>query len=285
MKNSKIQFPSYFDNNNFKSIGLDTKTFINYTHNCTEIENILLEINNPFLLFVKEGQVKLSTKDKTCYVQENDLIIVNNGNYIMSEDLSEDNNFSAILFFLNDHFLKFLSESYSPIMSVFTSNYDLYRLSINYQLKLYVESLFMLFQERDSILLNKEFLELKTKEFLHYLSKINVVKLSDTTFKTEQEKLLYVMENKWKDHSIKELAFLCHMSISKFKRKFSEIYATTPGNWIKEKKLQLAKRLLLNSKKSVDEVSEELGFKNTRYFSRVFKESFRVTPLQFKSQD
>ncbi len=285
MRNHQIFFPSYFEQNRkFKSVDVETKTFVNYSHDSNEIKDILLKINRPFLLYVKNGRVKLSTKDSVWYVHENDLVIVNRGNYIMSEDLSINNHFDALLFFLNDYFIDFLSKSLSPIATIFNSKIDVCKLTFNRSLRFYIESLSVLFEEQDEILLDEEFIRLKSKEFLHYLSKVNKMNVNSAkdVLKDENDKLKYTVEHKWKEHSIKELAFLCHMSISKFKRKFSEIYQTTPGVWIKEKKLQEAKEILLSSDISIIEVSELLGFKNSRYFSKVFKEKFKVCPREFR---
>jgi AraC-like DNA-binding protein len=40
--------------------------------------------------------------------------------------------------------------------------------------------------------------------------------------------------------TVDDLAFLCHMSTSTFKRKFNEIYQTSPQKWLLARRLELA---------------------------------------------
>jgi AraC family transcriptional regulator, exoenzyme S synthesis regulatory protein ExsA len=82
--------------------------------------------------------------------------------------------------------------------------------------------------------------------------------------------------------SLKEYARLCGRSLSAFKRDFKETYQTTPGQWLREKRLQHSKHLLLHTDKPVTEILFESGFKNTSHFSRIFKERFDTSPLQFR---
>lgn len=47
-------------------------------------------------------------------------------------------------------------------------------------------------------------------------------------------------------------------------------------------KIEQAKKLLLSSNKSISEISNELGFENSRYFSTLFKDYTKLTPSDFK---
>ena len=55
-------------------------------------------------------------------------------------------------------------------------------------------------------------------------------------------------------------------------------------DWILEKKLVEAKRLLLHTEKSVKEIAFELGFDDPGYFSRFFKKYSHITPLAFRME-
>ncbi|MDO4618641.1 MAG: AraC family transcriptional regulator [Clostridia bacterium] len=54
--------------------------------------------------------------------------------------------------------------------------------------------------------------------------------------------------------------------------------------YILELKLQLATRLLANSKMPVHEISEECGFNSVSYFIGKFKKRFSVTPSKYRSR-
>lgn len=74
---------------------------------------------------------------------------------------------------------------------------------------------------------------------------------------------------------------------------FSEIYfisffkqklGITPHKYIIRQRMQLAKTLLLTTKDSVKSIAVQVGYPNSRYFSRVFYKKFRLTPSEFRAQ-
>ena len=55
-----------------------------------------------------------------------------------------------------------------------------------------------------------------------------------------------------------------------------------PMDWITERTVVLIKFLLLNSDKSIQEISNELNFPNQSFFTRYFKSHTGVTPTAFR---
>ena len=78
--------------------------------------------------------------------------------------------------------------------------------------------------------------------------------------------------------TLEELAFLCGMSLSVFKRKFKAHFATTPGKWLRSRRLEHARSLLSNSSMSVAEICYDSGFESPSSFIRLYKHHFGVTP-------
>ena len=98
-----------------------------------------------------------------------------------------------------------------------------------------------------------------------------------------RESLSEIMEaNYTYNLSLSEFAELSHLSLASFKREFKKVFGTTPGKWLKEKRLDHAGRILSTSSKSISDVAFESGFENTTHFSRVFKEKFHQTPLHYR---
>ena len=50
-----------------------------------------------------------------------------------------------------------------------------------------------------------------------------------------------------------------------------------------ERKMLIAKDLILEDKLSLQEVALSLGFSNYSYFSKVFKKHFNTSPIRFKN--
>jgi AraC-like DNA-binding protein len=86
------------------------------------------------------------------------------------------------------------------------------------------------------------------------------------------------------DHTItvEELAFLCNMSLSTFKRKFSRIYGLPPNKWLLQKRMELAADLLLYQREKPSEVYHKVGYENHSSFTQSFKQVYGVTPSDFQ---
>lgn len=74
--------------------------------------------------------------------------------------------------------------------------------------------------------------------------------------------------------SMDEYAKLCGKSLSTFKRDFKKYFKNTPSKWLKTKRLEYAKTLLLNSDLNINEVCFESGFVNSSHFILTFKSVF-----------
>ena len=59
----------------------------------------------------------------------------------------------------------------------------------------------------------------------------------------------------------------------------------TLTNYINERKMLLAKELILRNEMSLGDLSAYLGYDNYNYFSRLFKRHFGITPTNFKMKN
>jgi len=82
---------------------------------------------------------------------------------------------------------------------------------------------------------------------------------------------------------IEEFAKLCSRSLSAFKRDFKDKFETTPSRWIKAKRLEHAKTLLIESELNINEICYDSGFVNVSHFIKTFKDKYKVSPHQFRS--
>ncbi len=81
---------------------------------------------------------------------------------------------------------------------------------------------------------------------------------------------------------ISQLALMCNMSESQFKREFVSIYHTTPHKWILSRQLNMAAELLENQKLAIKDIAHECGFSNPSHLVKRFKERFGVTPKEYR---
>ena len=93
-----------------------------------------------------------------------------------------------------------------------------------------------------------------------------------------------VQTNIEKNISIADLAFLCNLSLSTFKRRFVKIYGTSPNKWILQRRMEMAKELLRQPGEKPGEVSYKVGYENHSSFTQSFKQAFGITPKDFQKQ-
>jgi AraC-like DNA-binding protein len=81
-------------------------------------------------------------------------------------------------------------------------------------------------------------------------------------------------------YSARKLANLCHVSSRHLARQFNRYTGASPQQWLDDRRILLAKGLLLTGE-SVKTVAIELGYKHSSYFSRRFKQCEKVPPSHF----
>jgi AraC family transcriptional regulator, exoenzyme S synthesis regulatory protein ExsA len=85
--------------------------------------------------------------------------------------------------------------------------------------------------------------------------------------------------------TVEELAFLCNMSLSTFKRRFARIYGNSPNKWLLEKRMEQAAKILLQNSRKASEIYHELGYENLSSFIQSFKQIYGITPKQYQLQN
>ena len=81
--------------------------------------------------------------------------------------------------------------------------------------------------------------------------------------------------------STAELAELCDMSVTNFRRMFTKLFAMPPVEYRMNKRILRAKDLLLSGQYSVSEAAREVGFSDPNYFTRVFRTREGTSPSEF----
>ncbi len=88
-----------------------------------------------------------------------------------------------------------------------------------------------------------------------------------------------LVEKKFRElHQVKDYAKLLFKSPKTLSNLFLKYSDKTPVMVINERIILEAKRLLLYSNKSTDEIAQELGYKNSSHFSKFFKKHEGVSP-------
>jgi len=97
--------------------------------------------------------------------------------------------------------------------------------------------------------------------------------------------IIFIHEHFNEDISVKQLANISCVSKSYISRIFVKKLGVSPIKYLNSIRIDAAKRLLLDSELSVNEISLRVGFNDSLYFSRVFKKLTGVSPTAFRNSN
>lgn len=77
---------------------------------------------------------------------------------------------------------------------------------------------------------------------------------------------------------IDEVASMCCMSLSTFKRHFRVRFQMSPHRWIQSVRMHVAYELVTTCDISIEHIARICGFGNVSYFTHIFRDRFDITP-------
>lgn len=84
------------------------------------------------------------------------------------------------------------------------------------------------------------------------------------------------------EYSLAELSRICLLNEFKVKKGFKELFGTTVFGYLRKMRMDYAEQLLLDASRSVEEVSDLLGYEHAQHFSIAFKKYRGVNPSTIK---
>ena len=248
-----------------------------------EIAKQQIILNQNTFSFLIEGNKEVVFDTTTLAIDNSKFLIMKSGHCLMTEKLSDTQNYrSVLLFFSNEILLKFIQKNelnrneLSEYKSVYSFKYDEF-------IKRFVNSLLDISKLSKNI--QKRILEVKFEEIILYLTEIYGTEFLQSLLKKSNknsQKFIQTVETNWMNKlTLKELAFLCNMSVSTFKREFEKQYAESPIKWFQNKRLEYAHQLLNKEQKSSSEIYVEVGYENLSSFIQAYKSKYGITPKQY----
>lgn len=268
----------------YSYFNLDQNRDINVIFYKTDIkaDRIKLHFQQNVLIVLGKGDTIVHTDREYKEVPEENLLLISEGTTLLSENLAIDLEYrSVLIFFSDDLLLRLITNLNSKILSQQSKINDVVPIPKDEYINHFEKSIYLLRNEMEE---DPVFAQNKCQELLIYLIKYKseliapVVKdilnsrnnsIRDTILKHEASNL-----------TLEELSFLCNMSLSTFKRKFAEMYHTTPKKFFIQRKMERALNML-KQQKLPSEIYYQLGYENLSSFSVEFKKYFGVSPKHF----
>ena len=153
-------------------------------------------------------------------------------------------------------------------------------------LKTYIESLEFYFA--NPALVTDELLKLKLKELVLLLARTDNAEAIKQLFKglfnrAEIDFCEAIEANLFHNLSLEELASICNLSLSSFKREFAKHYDCPPARYIRKRRLEKAAQLLRATELRVSDIAYDCAFQDLAHFSKVFTKEYGVSPSTYRS--
>lgn len=94
----------------------------------------------------------------------------------------------------------------------------------------------------------------------------------------------YVEANLDKNLHLESLSEVVGLSVSHFSRQFKSSSGKTPHQFVLQRRLDRAKRLLGNTAMPIAEIALECGFSHQEHLTHIFKRHLATTPAEFRRQ-
>ncbi len=229
---------------------------------------------------ITEGEKLMYVENNTIQLRPSHILILSAGNTLFTERLGQNSRIKSTMIFFTETVLLQALQTCGAVCRLQTTSRPFILFDRDPYLHSYIESVNVLMEQG---LLSSALQRLKLNELLLYLES-----KSPGTFAqfqnsgiahTEEERIRKVMEaHALEQLSLPELAFLCHMSLPTFKRKFERVYHESPARWLQIQRLTMAAHRLRTGKVRSGEVYVEAGYENHSSFSKAFKQYFGVLP-------
>ena len=245
--------------------------------------------NEACFFYVISGCAEVITPTKRVTATEREGLVMQCGNYL-NEYLTtaQMGDCEAIAIHLHLDVLKMIYDKEFPdfllnVKKITPIGCD--KLTTSKLLESYITSLQFYFD--NPALVSEELLKIKLKELILLLAKTDNAEAIQSLVaglftKAEIDFKEVVETNLYNNFTLEELAALCSLSLSSFKREFVKYYSLSPAKYIKKRKLERAAKLLKSTVLRISDVAYDCGFSDLAHFSRSFQKAYDTSPSDFR---
>lgn len=241
--------------------------------------------------FLLEGEKSVIYGGGTEKITPSHFLFLPSGNCLMSEKTASNGAYSSVLLFCGHELMgNFFQEYFTDVPAACQGALTRQPIAIPYDT--YLQGFVTLLKAvpTRNIPATKQLLRLKFKELLLSLCSshpdlVPYFKALCQEWTEENQLRQVVYAHVDSQVTIPELAFLCNMSLSTFKRKFFRIFETSPKQWLLQQRMERAAVLLKNDGLKASEIYMQLGYENLSSFIQSFKQHFGTTPKQYQFED
>ncbi len=244
--------------------------------------------NEACFLFLKNGSFQFRTPTHVLTYTQTEAMLAKCGDYFIEPasvpENNSDNTITAIgAFFYPDIIKGLFGQDFS--LQQLKSDFDVLKINTGLWMNAFIDSIDFLLENPaladDNIVVNK------LKELILLLSKNqnseSIHQFISSLFSVHEYNFRETIQaNIYSDLTLDELAHLCGMSLSTFKRTFKNTYQSTPAQFFRTKRLQKASELLKTTSLRISDICFECGFHDVSYFSKAFIAHYHISPSAYR---
>lgn len=232
--------------------------------------------------FLQVGKKQVHFAGTSVAVNKDQSLLLKKGNWLWTELLETEAIYYCKLFFFSEKKLKEFLEKHTANKCDVKEEVPYFIIKNDAYISSYLNTLSTI-KEAPAVFL-ENLLSVKFEELMLYLLQkygkpfelylYSLIMEETSAFKKIVESKIH------SNLKLGEIAFLCNMSLSTFKRHFIKEYQVSPGKWLQDKRLQKAKEILEIGKLKPSAIYLDFGYNNLSNFSVAFKNKFGCNPSE-----
>jgi len=243
-------------------------------------------LKNNLFSFLLEGEKTVHRPGEPIHIRGGQFLLLAGGNTLMTERLSVNGRYHSLLFFFDDSVFRDFWSRHPGLPDAGKGRESLVAFTADDFIRNYLDSLQLMLAANPA--LQEDLQLLKFEELMLYLAGkypglLHSFRLSDPHDPDHRQMMAVVEGNVNHAITVDELAFLCNMSLSTFKRRFARLYSTSPNKWLLQRRMELAASML-DSQEKPSEVYHKVGYENHSSFTQSFKQVYGMTPREFQKR-
>lgn len=242
------------------------------------------------ILYVVKGKVQVEINEEKFELEENEIEIINEGEVHRLYSKDKDN--KVLVFHIDQYFFE---KYYNDIENMFfytntsdkgvqeSEEYDQLRTFLSIILCEYVQKTDNYDEEIESVLVKLLYFLINNFHYLMYEQE--ELKENGEQLERYHRIAKYIFNNYNNNITLQDIAdkeFLSTYYLS-HEIKYATGYSFT--DLINITRVQESVKLLVDTDKSISEISEEIGFSHTRYFNKNFKLYYKTSPSSFRKKN
>jgi len=278
--------PNYFlEDQPHNVISSDSVFTLTYSSRKNQ-SNFMIRNTTHVMILLMEGSKRITYKENSFLLEEGSILLLSQGNYMMSEIISEDGKYEALMVYFDDAFVIDFCKKYDVNLELCEEE-SFVAFSSDKLLKSLMDS-FELYINKE--LKNKnEILKLKTQElFLHLLSeeKNNFETFLKSIVNSSTHRVIHVLEaNIDIIQSVEDMCSIARVSKNELRKEIEKYFSMSPKSWLDSKRLEQASFLLKTSDESIASIATTCGYSTLSWFGVQFKKFYGLTPKVYREQN